>query len=263
MNRKRHPKPKKGFPKPYLLFLLFIFVLCSCGNSQESESSAEDPELNFPKTTWNMSSPEVMDAYSVTEDDVNGYYSAGRSISFAIPDLEIFGEQSASAHFSFINLSLGASQNMQDFDEASADGKEVLASVTVAYPAGTDMEHVVKEMNQLYGKQSLSEISVFSLYDPLGTNTLYEQQEKETDTQKVWGNDTVASRISPDQLSFFRENWPIYQSNMTEDDWETFSEKGRMVTILCSMDQKTPYIQFEAYNLAVYHELEKRNSSAG
>lgn len=41
----------------------------------------------------------------------------------------------------------------------------------------------------------------------------------------------------------------------TAQDWEHFSQSGRMVTVVCTLDENGPLVQFDAYNLAVYQEL--------
>ena len=42
---------------------------------------------------------------------------------------------------------------------------------------------------------------------------------------------------------------------MKAEDWDDFSQKARFVTVLCVDNENAPYVQFDAYNLAVYEEL--------
>ena len=61
---------------------------------------------------------------------------------------------------------------------------------------------------------------------------------------------------------FFRENWPIYQTDMKAEDWDNFSRQARFVTIRCVSEEDGPYVQFNAYNLAVYEELKAQLGAA-
>ncbi|WP_302200018.1 hypothetical protein [uncultured Gemmiger sp.] len=235
-------------------------LLSSCGAAQTGQAS-EGAELAFPQTRWDMNRQQVMEACGVTEEDTLTYSGEGRGTYFSLGDYEIFGARAEMVSFSFINLKLGESGDLLTFDEESLDGQEVLAAVYVQYPAGTDMTQVQAEMDKLYGDFSLPEITQFPMYSTLDTGTLNAQKVAESDTQKVWGTDTVAARLGEGDASFFRENWPLYQPDMTVDDWETFSGQARLVTVVGDFSEQNPSIRFDAYPMAVYRELESRQQA--
>lgn len=234
--------------KRYCYVLPFVLLLCSC--SQAGSTST----LNFPKTHWDMNAEEVMAAWDVTQDEVQNYSSDGRAIFFSLTDCDVFGAQADTVSFSFINLALDESRDIQQFDEAAMAGKEVLASVYVQYPEGTDTEKIVSELKVQYG-EPLSELTLFPMFNPLGTEMAAEEV-KASDTRLLWGSDTVESWLNGKDASFFQENWTIYRTDMaTEQDWDQFYQNGRMVTVVCTLDEGAPLIQFDAYDLAVYQEL--------
>lgn len=235
-------------------------LLSSCGAAQNGQAT-EGAELVFPQTRWDMNREQVMEACGVTEGDTLTYSGEGRGTYFSLGDYEIFGAQAEMVSFSFINLKLGESGDLQTFDEESLDGQEVLAAVYVQYPAGTDMTQVQAEMDKLYGDYSLPEVTQFPLYSALDTGTLNAQTLTESDTQKVWGSDTVAARLGEQDASFFRENWPTYQPDMTVDDWEMFSGQARLVTVVGDFGAENPSVRFDAYPMAVYLELASRQQA--
>ena len=228
--------------------LTLAILLCSC-------SQAGVPQTpDFPKTQWDMNAEEVMAAWNVTPDEVQNYSSDGRSVSFSLTGCDVFGAQADLVSFSFINLALDESRDIQQFDEATMAGNEVLASVYVLYPEGTDTEQLVSELKEQYG-ETLPELTLFPMFNSLGTG-MPAEEVKASDTQLLWGSDTVESQLNSKDVSFFQNNWPIYLPDMaTAQDWEHFSQSGRMVTVVCTLDENGPLVQFDAYNLAVYQEL--------
>ena len=142
--------------------LTLAILLCSC-------SQAGVPQTpDFPKTQWDMNAEEVMADWNVTPDEVQNYSSDGRSISFSLTDCDVFGAQADLVSFSFINLALDESRDIQQFDEATMAGNEVLASVYVLYPEGTDTEQLVSELKEQYG-ETLPELTLFPMFNSLGT----------------------------------------------------------------------------------------------
>lgn len=49
---------------------------------------------------------------------------------------------------------------------------------------------------------------------------------------------------------------------MKAEDWDNFSRQARFVTIRCVSEEEGPYVQFNAYNLAVYEELKAQLGAA-
>lgn len=232
--------------------VLLTVLLCACS---AAGNGAKGTDLAFPDTGWEMNAEEVMAAYGITAEEAQADSGAGRSVAFTLADREMFGQQAQTIAFAFINLKLDESRDLQNFDPESMGGQEVLAQVLVLYPAGTDMTKVAEELDKLYGGSSLSEVSLYPLYTALDTGALQEKKEQASDTLKIWGTDPVGTAIGEEDAEFFRENWPIYQTDMRAEDWDDFSQKARFVTVLCVDDENAPYVQFDAYNLAVYEEL--------
>ncbi len=240
-----------------IIFSAVIFF-CMCDTAECSSF------LEFPDTMWGMSVQEVLDARKITEADTAGCSIQGRGPHFYIENCDVFGQEASAIHFIFINLELGESKNLQEFDEDTMGGKERLCRVMIIYPAGTDMDVVWKELDKLYGDQSLSEITVFALYRAMGDGSLGEIVCTEAEDMKVFGSDTIGSLIDEEDMPFFRENWTIYQPNLDDEGWEYFLEEGRMVTAYSGNNEENPFIQFDAFVLAVYEELkEQREEPAG
>lgn len=239
------------------VLLTVLFGACSPAGSGGGKEN-----LAFPDTTWEMNMDEVMAVYGVTAEETQACSEAGRGPAFTLGDREVFGQKAQSVAFSFVNLKLDESRDLQSFDEESMGGQEVLAQVWVMYPAGTDMTKVAEELDKLYGGSSLSEVTLYPLYNALDTGELQEKKEQASDTLKIWGTDTVGTAIGEEDAGFFRENWPIYQTGMKAEDWDDFSQNARFVTVLCVDDESAPYVQFDAYNLAVYEELKAQLGAA-
>ena len=240
--------------------LCCAFALCGCEKSGESRPSDSLP-LEFPDTQWDMTMSEVMDALGVTQEDTVSYSEEGRGPYFIVENRDVFGQTASTVNFSFINLKLDDSKDLEEFDEETMGGNEVLNLVNVIYPAGTDMDPVVEELKELYGEDTLSEITLYSPTDLFGTGGLAGIDRAESETMQLWGNAPVVSAVEEEDRSYFQENWSYYVFGLNEDTWDAFSEKGRMVTISCSTDPDNPYVQFNAYNLAVYNELKAQMES--
>lgn len=241
--------------KKWMVVLLTVAALLSAC-AQVPGAGGEGEPLNFPGTRWDMNVEEVMAAYDLEESDVT-YSDAERAQAFAISDRDVLGARATTVSFSFINLE---GQDLQTFDPQTMDGKEVLAMVTVLYPAGTDMAPVVAELERLYPDNAREEVWRFPVYMALDSEALQGQNDKASDSCKLWGSDTVAERIGEKNAAFFRENWPRYLPCVTEETWEEFSQKARLVTAVCYTDDQAPYLQFDAYPLAVYNVLEAQRA---
>lgn len=242
------------------MVLCGIFLLCACETNEKSRPSDNLP-MEFPDTKWDMTMSEVMEAYGITQDDTVSYSDEGRGPFFIVENREVFGQTASSVSFSFINLKMDDTKNLQEFDEEMMSGQEVLNLVNVFYPAGTDMEPVVEELKQRYGEDTLSEITLYSPTDLPGSGGLAGVEREKSETLLLWGNSSVASAVEKEDRPYFQENWSYFVSGLDEDTWDEFSEKGRMVTICCFTDTENPYIQFNAYNLAVYNELKAQMES--
>lgn len=237
--------------KRFARVLPLVLLLCACTRAGEA------PALDFPQTQWEMNAQGVMDAWGVTPDEVQNYSAEGRAVSFTLAGCTVFGAQAESVTFSFINLALDESGDIQQFDEAAMAGEEVLAGITVQYPQGTDTEKLAAALKAQYG-EPLPELTLYPLYNALGAGMAAEEKQA-SGTQQLWGGATVESQLSGQDAAFFRQNWPVYLPGMeTEQDWEQFSQNGRMVTLVADLNETAPLLQFDAYNLAVYRQLAAR-----
>ena len=70
-------------------------------------------------------------------------------------------------------------------DEGKEGGEKLLYGVTVIYPQDADMDKVEENLEELYGKKSVSELSVFSAFDVLGSGKLNETEYTETDDRRL------------------------------------------------------------------------------
>lgn len=217
----------------------------------------EKQNLEFPKTEWDMSAEEVLKACGVTKEEADQYEEGGRSIVISLKNQEVFGEKAETVLFGFLNIELGEDKDIRQFDEEELDGDEILCAVTVMYPKDADMEKVQKEMEKQYGKYKLSNMQEFSFYNALGEDALAISEYEESDTLKLWGNETIEKAIGEKDVTLFQENWPYYMPNLDENQWEDFSQNGHLVSVSLVKDGENPMVNFNAYNLAVYEEIEE------
>ena len=228
-----------------------MLLFCACSGAKSGQSLREGTALSFPGTNWNMNMDEVMNACGFTDADDLQVSDDDCAPAFLVSDREVFGETATTLSFSFVNLKAVA----QDSETASAPGEEVLAGVTVIYPAGADLEKVRQQLDSLYGKSALNEITVFSPYSPLDSDTLSGQKQTASDTTALWGTPALSSEIGGKDKASFQEKWPAFQPGLTAEDWESFSDEARFVTIVCEEGEEFSSVQFYAYNLNVYNEL--------
>ncbi len=94
-----------------IITFLMALVLCSCTPNKVNE------KLEFPKTTWDMSMDEAMEAWELSEEDLADFE---RDDIIFIEGYELFGEKTESINFQYY-----------DFGD---DGTKELAQVFVIYP---------------------------------------------------------------------------------------------------------------------------------
>lgn len=238
--------------KKKLVYMLgSLLLLSSC------QMPGEKQDMEFPKTEWDMSAEDVLKAYGVTKEGADYYEESGRAIAFSLKDQEVFGETAEAVLFGFLNIELGEDKDIRQFDEEELDGDEVLCAVTVMYPQGTDMEKVQKEMEKQYGKYKLSHMQEYAFYNALGEDGLGINEWEESDTFKLWGNETIEKVIGEKDMAVFQEKWSYYMPNLDESQWEKFSQNGHLVSAFLRKDGDNPQVSFNAYNLAVYEEIEE------
>lgn len=223
--------------KSIITMLSLAIVLCSCGKK------AETPDLVFPKTTWNMSREEIMDAWKLTEDDIHDY---GQDDVLVIDGYELFGEPTESINFQFYDY--------------GNDGVYELSQVLVTYPKDADMEQVFKEMQKTYGEPD-PDVTFYYPYSALETLTPYEA--KEPDSVKNWARESVAGLIPADEMDDFRKAWKNYQYGLTEDNWAQYIQDSRLVRISLLTDEGWNRIEFNAGNLWIYETIKNELDTAG
>lgn len=227
-----------------------LLVLCSCGTSQA---------LEFPKTSWDMTPDKVLEAYQVKQEDTSFYEEQGRNAAFVLENQEIFRETAQTVMFSFMNMELRDGEDIQTFDEGKEEGEKVLYGVTVIYPQDADMDKVEENMEKLYGERPLSELSVFSAFDVLGTGELNETEYTETDERRLWGSETIEKVMDREKSAELQEKWASYLPGLQEEQWKDFSKKGRLVTTILEKDGDTPFVKFDGYNQVVYQAIMNEN----
>ena len=91
-----------------ILLVILLLALCSCGTPRK---------LDFPKTTWNMTSDQVMEVYQVKQEDAAFYRESGRSLAFALENQEVFGEMAQTVQFNFIDVHLENGEDIRISNE--------------------------------------------------------------------------------------------------------------------------------------------------
>ena len=227
--------------KKKVVFIIFIvaILLYSCGTKGDTDY----PE--FLKTKWGMSMEETLNAYEITEKDTS-YYKDGTM--FNIQGYELFGEKTSEIQFIF-----------KDFK----NGKPVLYTVLAAYPESTDMNHVLKKMQKAYGK-TVSDITINGQFQ-ITQDKIPEKRLTESEHLKLWASKSVIQSIPGKESDNYRERWKDYQPGLNEENWDTFHQNARLVTVVWSDDEELSsftknIIAFNAYNLVVYNEIKSQLS---
>ncbi len=223
-------------------FIIFtaVILLCSCSKKADSDY----PE--FPKTNWGMSMAETLNAYGISEKDTSDYVEES---VFAVKGYELFGEKTSEIIFNFINLKKG-------------DPK--LCSVKVTYPESANMNNVLKEMKKVYG-ETVSNISIYDLFQVF-ENKLPEKKYTESDHLKLWASKkSVFQSIPENQHENYKNLWENYQTSLSDDNWDTFSQNAKMVTVVWSDNGEFPSLEkyaldFNGYNLVVFNEINSQLS---
>jgi hypothetical protein len=202
--------------------------------------------LEFSKTNWGMSMAETLDAYRISEKDTTDYIEGS---AFAINGYQLFGEKTSKIIFNFINLKKG-------------DPK--LCSVRVTYPEDADMNKVLKEMKKEYG-ETVSDIRIYDLFQVF-ENKLPEKNYAESDHLKLWASKkSVFQSIPANQYANYSNRWENYQPSLSKDNWDTFSQNARLVTVVWSDNGEFPSLEkyaldFNGYNLVVFNEIKSQLS---
>lgn len=222
-----------------IIFIIFLaaILLCSCSRKKDGDY----PE--FPKTKWGMSMDETLNTYGISEKETS-YYNEGSV--FSIKGYELFGEKTSEIIFNFIDLK---------------NGNPVLCSVKATYPESTNMDNVLKKMKKAYGK-TVSNISIYDLFQVF-EDKIPEKKYTESEHLKLWAGRSVKEFISEKEKENYRDQWETYQPGLNDENWDTFSQNARMVTVVWSDNGEFPSLEkkslaFNAYNLVVYNELKKQ-----
>ena len=220
----------------FIIFIIAIF-LCSCSRKDDTKY----PE--FSKTKWGMSMDQTLNAYEITEKDTS-YYKEG--ILFIIKGYELFGEKTSEIQFIY-----------KDFKS----GNPVLCAVQAAYPESTDMNNVLKKMQKAYGK-TVSDIIIYGQFK-IFDDKIPEKRHTESEHLKLWASSSVIQSISEKERENYRDRWINYQPGLNDENWDTFYQNARMVTVVWSDDDefsslKENTLAFNAYNLVVYNEIKSQ-----
>lgn len=214
--------------------LMAVAMLCSCGRKEKNEN------LEFPRTTWDMSREEAMDAWDVTEETIKDVDSDD---VFAIEGYELFGEETESINFQFY-----------DFE---GDGEKKLTQVFVTYPSDADMDHVAEEMQKVYGEPD-PDVTFYYPYSAL--DTLMPYSAKNLDSVTNWALGSVAEVIPADERKDYREPWEFYQYGLNEENWDQYIQDSRLIRISLLTDNGWNRIEFNAANQWIYETIQKQLS---
>jgi hypothetical protein len=222
-------------------FIMFIvtILLCSCSRKEDTDY----PE--FSRTKWGMSMDETLNAFGIMEKDTS-YYKDGSV--FTIKGYELFGEKTSEIIFNFIDLK---------------NGNPVLCAVKATYPEITDMNYVLKKMQKAYGK-TVSDITIYDLFQVF-EDKIPEKRYTESEHLKLWASRSVIQSIPDKELENYRDRWENYQTGLNDENWDTFSQNARMVTVVWSDNGEFPSLKknslaFNAFNLVVYNEIKSQLS---
>ena len=224
--------------KTALIVFITVILLCSCSKKVDSDF------LEFPKTNWGISMTETLNAYGITEKDTSDYKDGS---VFVINGYQMFGEKTSKIIFNFINFKKG-------------DPK--LCSVRVTYPESADMNKVLKEMKKAYGK-TVSDIRIYGLFQVF-EDRLPEKNYAESDHLKLWASKkSVFQSIPENQYENYSNRWEKYQPSLNNDNWGTFSQNARLVTVVWSDNGEFPSLEkfaldFNGYNLVVLNEIKSQ-----
>ncbi len=208
---------------------LIVILLCSCASNKVNDN------LEFPKTTWDMSRDEVMKAWNLTEEDLVDFE---REDVIYIKGYELFGEKTESINFQFY-----------DFGD---EGAYELVQVLVSYPTDADMEHVSEEIQKVYGKPD-PDMNFYYLYSALESLSAYETKEPGSVTN--WGTGSIGDLIPVEEQEYYREQWESYQSGLNEDNWEEFKQNSRLERISLLTDNGWNRVEFNAANQMIYETI--------
>lgn len=209
-------------------------MLSSCGIKEANEN------LEFPRTTWDMSMEEAMDAWGVTEETVKDY---DRDDVFVIEGYELFGEETESIKFQYY-----------DFE---GNGEPKLMQVFVTYPSDADMDHVSAEMQKVYGEPD-PDVTFYYPYSAL--DTLIPYKTKDLDSATSWALGSVAEVIPADEQKDYREPWEFYQYGLNEENWDQFIQDSRLIRISLITDGGWNRVEFNSSNKWICEAIQKQLS---
>lgn len=119
-------------------------LLCGCSGAGQGNGQQELPAFPGTGTGWEMNAQQVLDACGISRDETLVYSDYDGAPAFSVADREVLGAQAELVNFSFVDLGVLGGATAEDA------GQEVLAQVTVVYPAGTDMAAVADALDDLY-----------------------------------------------------------------------------------------------------------------
>lgn len=230
---------KNNLRKISLLFILIcIMTFGACGKSDIEKN------LEFPKTTWEMTLEEVMEAYGISKDEAALYEEGERSVRIRLDDVELFGQKAQYIFLSFADFSC-----KEDFEKNQE--KYILYGVHVLYNENSDMDIVKKELEKAYG-DTIPEYYHFTL---LKQDQMRQDAYKESDSVKFWGSSFLKDIIPAEQSDEYRDYWKFYQGGLTDDNWDFFKDNSRMVVVTLSDNEGElgKSVSWNAMNYAIYH----------
>lgn len=240
--------------KSFLAALLLCMILLSaCGKTVKKESAKN---LEFPGLTWGMTPQEVMEAFQTAKEDVLLYEESSLTVSFGIPDIEVFGQKTKRVFFSFVDFS--SFEHMPAKGEGEEEGHR-LCRIWAEYPQDTDMKPVKEKMEQAYGT-TIPEVYPFDRQIGIGEEQVMRMEPwKESELVKYWGSSTLTDVIPEKDIETYQTYWKFCRDGLNDENWDFFKDNARMVTVIYA-DQEAESgkgVEWDAHNLAVFEELQK------
>lgn len=204
--------------KKLICALLSLFCLLMLLSACHTPSDVKNL-LEFPKTNWNMSLQEVMQAYDITADTAGVTVLEDES-GFSVDELELFGQKTTNTIFYF---------------QSQADGKADLVKVLLNYPDDADMQLVRKELQNAYG----GSMKQYTLLRQNGAS--YEEEIKEkTEHYAFWHSKLpISEYLNKTDMEAFQQFATSKDEELNAGGaWITYMQNAPLVTITWEDDAK-------------------------
>lgn len=200
---------------------LVLGLLTACQAIAVPRPSGAQKLLEFPKTNWDMSLWEVMQAYDIAADTA-GVTVLDDESAFSVDGLEFFGQKTSNVIFSF---------------QSGADDKACLAKVQLNYPDDADMQLVRKHLQNAYG----SSMKRYMVLSQSGSHYMARVQE-ETEHYAFWHNSLrISEYLNEEDLAVFQRLAEDKDEELeAAGAWIAYVQNAPLVVLTWEDDAKLP-----------------------